>query len=173
MALLEDGVPGRVELTIALGVCTRTICAAVLRPGGTKAVDAVLLLARMLVPEPMRPGWPAALHIAASRIPHARLVNLDARLEHAAAKLHVVAGAPVVAGEAQRAVVAVAAEHGEPAALTLKDVLVQSQAVAAEQDRGRARRRHLDRRAARSRAARRCAGRQRRRVRHRDRTARP
>ncbi|WP_433616893.1 Mu transposase C-terminal domain-containing protein [Dactylosporangium sp. CA-139114] len=86
MALLEDGVPGRVELTIALDVCTRTICAAVLRPGGTKAVDAALLLARMLVPEPMRPGWSAALHMAVSRIPHARLLDLDARLEHAAAK---------------------------------------------------------------------------------------
>jgi transposase InsO family protein len=86
MALLEDGVPGRVELTIALDVATRTICAAVLRPGGTKAVDAALLLARTLVPEPMRPGWSDALRMARSRIPHARLLALDARLEHAAAK---------------------------------------------------------------------------------------
>ena len=30
-------------------------------PGGTKAVDAAVLLARMLVPEPMRPGWTCAV----------------------------------------------------------------------------------------------------------------
>lgn len=56
LAILDDGVTGRVELTIGIDVATRTICAAVLRPAGTKAVDAALLLARMLVPEPMRPG---------------------------------------------------------------------------------------------------------------------
>ncbi|MEX5711751.1 NmrA family NAD(P)-binding protein [Parafrankia sp. FMc6] len=56
MAVLDDGVVGRVELTIALDLATRSICAAVLRPHGTKAVDASLLLALMLVPEPMRPG---------------------------------------------------------------------------------------------------------------------
>jgi hypothetical protein len=57
MAVLDDGVTGRPELTITLDVATRTICAAVLRPEGTKAMDAAVLLARMLVPEPMRPGW--------------------------------------------------------------------------------------------------------------------
>ena len=51
LAVWDDGVTGRVELTIAVDVATRTICAAVLRPAGTKAVDAALLLARMLVPE--------------------------------------------------------------------------------------------------------------------------
>jgi transposase InsO family protein len=86
MALLDDGVPGRVELTTVLDVATRTICAAVLRPQGTKAVDAALLLARTLVPEPMRPGWADALRMSRSRIPHARLMDLDARLEHAAAR---------------------------------------------------------------------------------------
>ncbi|OJF15420.1 Mu transposase C-terminal domain-containing protein [Couchioplanes caeruleus] len=86
IALLDDGVPGRVELTIVLDVATRSICAAVLRPRGTKAVDAALLLARMLVPEPMRPGWPEALHMARSSIPHGRLLALDERLEHAAAR---------------------------------------------------------------------------------------
>ena len=55
LVLLEDGVPARGDLTIAVDVATRTICAAVLRPAGTKAVDAALLLARILVPEPMRP----------------------------------------------------------------------------------------------------------------------
>jgi len=86
LAILDDGVTGRVELTIAVDVATRTICAAVLRPAGTKAVDAALLLARMLVPEPMRPGWPQALRMAATLIPHTRLMSVDARLEHAAAK---------------------------------------------------------------------------------------
>jgi transposase InsO family protein len=86
MALLDDGVPGRVELTVVLDVATRSVCAAVLRPQGTKAVDAALLLAKMLVPEPMRPGWSDALRMARSRIPHQRLLALDARLEHAAAR---------------------------------------------------------------------------------------
>ncbi|MFD8474081.1 Mu transposase C-terminal domain-containing protein [Streptomyces globisporus] len=86
LVLLEDGVSGRPELTIAVDVATRTICAAVLRPAGTKAVDASLLLAKMLVPEPLRPGWPESLAMAATLIPHARLLDVDARLEQAAAK---------------------------------------------------------------------------------------
>ncbi|WP_328737825.1 Mu transposase C-terminal domain-containing protein [Streptomyces bobili] len=86
LAVLDDGVTGRVELSIAVDVASRTICAAVLRPAGTKAVDAALLLARTLVPEPMRPGWAEALRMSASLIPHARLMSIDARLEHAAAK---------------------------------------------------------------------------------------
>jgi putative transposase len=56
LVLLDTGVPARADLTIAVDVATRTLCAAVLRPVGTKAVDAALLLARMLVPEPMRPA---------------------------------------------------------------------------------------------------------------------
>jgi transposase InsO family protein len=86
MVLLDSGVPGRPELTMVVDVATRTITAAVLRPVGTKAVDAALLLARTLVPEPMRPGWSAALRMSASRLPHARLLDIDARLEAAAAK---------------------------------------------------------------------------------------
>jgi len=54
LVLLDNGVAVRADLTIAVDVAARTICAAVLRPVGTKAVDAALLLARMLVPEPMR-----------------------------------------------------------------------------------------------------------------------
>ena len=66
-------------------VATRTIAAAVLRPT-TKAVDASLLLARTLTPEPMRPGWPDALRMARSVLPHQRLVAIDERLAHAAAR---------------------------------------------------------------------------------------
>jgi transposase InsO family protein len=86
MAVLDDGVTARPELTIVLDVATRTICAAVLRPAGTKAVDAAVLLARMLVPEPMRPGWDPALSMARSVLPHDRLAAIDERLALAAAK---------------------------------------------------------------------------------------
>ncbi|WP_328901392.1 Mu transposase C-terminal domain-containing protein [Streptomyces sp. NBC_00441] len=86
MVILDDGVTGRAELTIGVDLATRSICAAVLRPAGTKAVDASLLLAKMLVPEPMRPGWAEALALSATLIPHARLLSIDARLERAAAK---------------------------------------------------------------------------------------
>jgi putative transposase len=86
MVLLDNGMLVRADLTIVVDVATRTICAAVLRPVGTKAVDAALLLARMLVPEQMRPGWAAALRMSASRLPHARLVDLDTRMQLAAAK---------------------------------------------------------------------------------------
>ncbi len=64
MVLAADGVPVRADLTIAVDVATRSICAGVLRPVGTKAVDASLLLAKMMVPEPMRPGWPTVLRMA-------------------------------------------------------------------------------------------------------------
>ncbi|GHC81212.1 transposase [Nocardiopsis terrae] len=92
MTVMDDGVVGRAELTIAVDVATRTICAALLHPARPKAVDASLLLARMLVPEPMRPGWSEALRMSASRIPHTRLMSVDQRMEHAAAK-------PVIAPE--------------------------------------------------------------------------
>ncbi|MEV5595990.1 Mu transposase C-terminal domain-containing protein [Streptomyces sp. NPDC052496] len=86
MVVLDSGVMARADLTIAVDVATRTICAAVLRPVGTKAVDAALLLARTLVPEPMRSSWPVTLRMAASRIPHRQLLDADARMEQAAAK---------------------------------------------------------------------------------------
>jgi putative transposase len=86
MVLAVDGVPVRADLTIAVDVATRTICAAVLRPVGTKAIDASLLLAKMLVPEPMRPGWADALRMSASVLPYERLVDIDARLREAAAR---------------------------------------------------------------------------------------
>jgi putative transposase len=98
MVLLDTGLVVRADLTIAVDVATRTICAAVLRPVGTKAVDAALLLARMLVPEPMRPGWSAALRMSASRLPHARLLDVDTRMELAAAKPVIVPDTIVIDG---------------------------------------------------------------------------
>ncbi len=83
--VLDDGVVDRAELTMMVDVATRTIAAAVLRPT-TKAVDASLLLARALTPEPMRPGWPDALRMSRSVLPHERLVAVDERLAHAAAR---------------------------------------------------------------------------------------
>jgi putative transposase len=72
-------------------LATRSIPAAVLRPT-TKSVDASLLLARTVTPEPMRPGWAEALQMSHSVLPHRRLLALDQRLEHAAAR-------PVIAPE--------------------------------------------------------------------------
>ncbi|MFH8805596.1 hypothetical protein ACH4F6_39715 [Streptomyces sp. NPDC017936] len=86
LAVLDDGVTGRVELGIALDVATRSICAALLRPMGTTSVDAAMLLAQTVVPTAMRPGWDKALSMQRSVIPYERLIALDARLEQAAAR---------------------------------------------------------------------------------------
>ena len=83
--VLDNGLIDRVELTWMIDIATRTIPAAVLRPT-TKAVDAALLLARSLTPEPMRPGWADALRMSRSALPHQRLTGIDERLEHAAAR---------------------------------------------------------------------------------------
>ena len=83
--VLDNGMLDRAELTWMIDLATRTITAAVLRPS-TKAVDAALLLARTLTPEPMRPGWPDALRMCRSVLPHRRLAGIDERLEHAAAR---------------------------------------------------------------------------------------
>ena len=85
LVLLDDGVPGRVELTGLIDVATRTVPAAVLRPSA-RSVDASVLLARALTPEPMRPGWPASLAMAHSALPYDRLLRIDERLRHAAAR---------------------------------------------------------------------------------------
>jgi hypothetical protein len=81
----DDGTVDRVELTGLVDQATRTIAAAVLRPT-TKAVDAALLLARALTPEPMRPGWTDALRLTRSVLPHQGLTAIDERLAHAAAR---------------------------------------------------------------------------------------
>jgi hypothetical protein len=45
-----------VEITIAVDIATRTLLAWRLIPRGTKAVDATMLIADAMTPEPMRPG---------------------------------------------------------------------------------------------------------------------
>jgi hypothetical protein len=82
---LDSGVTGRVDLTGIIDVATRTVTAAVLRPT-TKSVDASVLLARTVTPEPMRPGWPQALRMSASALPFRRMLSIDERLEQAAAR---------------------------------------------------------------------------------------
>jgi putative transposase len=97
--VLEDGLADRVELTGLVDQATRTLAAVVLRPT-TKAVDASLLLARALTPEPMRPGWADALRLTRSVLPAHSLTSIDARLEHAAAR-------PVIVPET------IACDHGK------------------------------------------------------------
>ncbi|MEU9523273.1 integrase [Streptomyces sp. NPDC048224] len=105
----DDGRPTQVELTAAIDVFTRSIIAAVLRPKtpgrrktrqqtrallstgtskgrATKAVDASLLLALCMVPAPMRPGFDAAASAARSDLPYEELLEVDARMEDAAAR---------------------------------------------------------------------------------------
>ena len=85
MVMLDNGLPSRVELTGMVDLATRTVTAAVLRPT-TKSVDASLLLARTVTPEPMQPGWAEALSMARSVLPYQRLLTLDQRLQHATAR---------------------------------------------------------------------------------------
>lgn len=85
MCRYADGVIRRAELTMAVDAATRTILAGIIAPT-TKAVDAAAVLARTLVPEPMRPGWSEFLHQAQSVIPHERLLTIDERFANAAAK---------------------------------------------------------------------------------------
>ncbi|MEV4125023.1 Mu transposase C-terminal domain-containing protein [Nocardia sp. NPDC049707] len=89
--VLDDGTIDSVELTGMADLATRSVPAAVLRPS-TKAVDAALLLARALTPEPMRPGWSDALRMSRSVLPHRSLTDVDQRLADAAAR-------PVIAPE--------------------------------------------------------------------------
>jgi hypothetical protein len=73
------------HLVVSHVAATRTIAAGIIAPT-TKAVDAAAVLARMLAPEPMRPGWPESLHHADSVIPHTRLLSIDERFANPAAK---------------------------------------------------------------------------------------
>ncbi|MFE4626498.1 hypothetical protein [Streptomyces mirabilis] len=82
---LDEGIAEKVELTGMVDLATRSLPAAVLRPT-TKAADASALLARSVTPELMRPGWSEALRMSRSALPHRRLLGLDERLEHAAAR---------------------------------------------------------------------------------------
>lgn len=85
LMVLDDGVVGRPELTTALDVAIGALWG-ILRPPGSKLTDIAVLLAQMMTPKVMQPGWDEALRMSASVIPHERLVSLDRRLEDAAAR---------------------------------------------------------------------------------------
>ncbi|MDV3245715.1 Mu transposase C-terminal domain-containing protein [Mycobacterium avium subsp. hominissuis] len=92
MVVFPDGSAGRVELTAALDIATRTPCAAILRPVATKAVDAAVLLARALTPLPMQPGWDASVAFSRSILPAGMIPGDD--------ELHAgVAAKPVIVPE--------------------------------------------------------------------------
>ncbi|OBG88667.1 integrase [Mycobacterium sp. E802] len=80
MVVNPDGSTGRVELTLALDIATRTALAAILRPAATKAVDAAVLLARALTPLPMQPAWAASLSFSRSMLPQG-MIDGDAAVK--------------------------------------------------------------------------------------------
>ncbi|MEU7640796.1 transposase [Streptomyces sp. NPDC039016] len=95
LVVLDDGAVGRLELTTAVDVAMRGLWG-VLRPAGSKLTDVAVLLAQMVTPIVMRPGWDASLSMAASVVPHERLTGIDERLKDAAARPVVVPETVVV-----------------------------------------------------------------------------
>lgn len=77
MVLYPDGGTGRVDLTVALDVATRTLCAAILRPVATKAVDAALMLARALTPLSSQPGWAESVAFSRALLPAGMISDPD------------------------------------------------------------------------------------------------
>lgn len=69
MVVYPDGEAGRPDLTVAVDVATRTICAAILRPVASKAVDAAVLLARAMTPLPVQPGWTSGVALSRTLLP--------------------------------------------------------------------------------------------------------
>jgi hypothetical protein len=86
LVLNPDGSTGRVDLTMALDIATRTPMAAILRPVATKAVDAAVVLARALTPLPMQPGWHASLAFSRSLLPQGMIDGDEALKAQVAAK---------------------------------------------------------------------------------------
>lgn len=85
LVVLDDGVVGRLELTTAVDVATRSLWG-VLRPAGSKLTDVAVLLAQMMTLLVMRPGWSAALSMASSVVPYERLTGIDEGVKDAAAR---------------------------------------------------------------------------------------
>ncbi|MEU6785961.1 hypothetical protein ABZ912_42805 [Nonomuraea angiospora] len=76
----------KVHLVLAIDVATQTLLAWRMTVGDTRAVDVVMLLNEAVTPEPMRPGWKQALAYRMLRLPITREVDLEERLELAAAR---------------------------------------------------------------------------------------
>ncbi|MEX6430462.1 Mu transposase C-terminal domain-containing protein [Ferrimicrobium acidiphilum] len=66
MIILPDGEIARAELTAVIDVATRSLCSWVIKQRGTKAVDAVDLLARAMTPLPLLPGADERMALARS-----------------------------------------------------------------------------------------------------------
>ena len=81
LVLYPDGGSGRVDLTLALDIATRTILAAVLSPVAAKAVDAALLLARAMTPPMAQPGWADAVRFSRSLLPEELLAEPEVLAE--------------------------------------------------------------------------------------------
>lgn len=86
LVLNPDGSTGRVDLTMALDIATRTPLAVILRPVATKAVDAAVVLARALTPLPMQPGWHASLALSRSVLPQGMIDGDESLKAQVAAK---------------------------------------------------------------------------------------
>jgi transposase InsO family protein len=86
LAIYPNGKVGAVELSTALDVATRSIVSWRITPASTKSSDVSLLIAGAMTPEPMRPGWAERVRATHESSPLAELVDLDERLETAAAK---------------------------------------------------------------------------------------
>jgi putative transposase len=82
----DTGASHAVELSLTLDLFTRSLLSWRLTPVGTKAVDAALMLADILTPEPMRPGWPDTVRYRALQVPLERMIGVDERIEQAAAR---------------------------------------------------------------------------------------
>ena len=85
MVIYPDGSSGRIDVTAAVDIATRTVLAVIARPVATKAVDAAVLLARAMTPLTLQPGWPESLAYSRSILPTGMLPNdAEARAQVAA-----------------------------------------------------------------------------------------
>lgn len=90
-ALMSDGKPGRVHLTVAVDVATRSILAFDIVPVSTSGVEHADLLARILRPRQCRPGAPDYLRLDKSQtLPGAAMIAADERQRGALALPYIV-----------------------------------------------------------------------------------
>ena len=74
----------RPEIIAAVDVATRAVLAYRISAVEAKAVDAADILAKILTPEPFRPGWEERLRFKYKAVPIERAIDLDRRIEKAA-----------------------------------------------------------------------------------------
>jgi transposase InsO family protein len=86
MTILPNGDVARAELTTVIDVATRSLCAWIIKPRGTKAVDAVELLARTMTPMRLQPGFEDRMAMAHSILASSISLSDDEVSESLAAK---------------------------------------------------------------------------------------